>query len=291
MKIWLNNKIVRDKDAGVSIFDRGFLYGDGVFETMRAYNGAVFALDEHLDRLLSSLKILQIKCPYSKTVLIKAIYRLIKLNNLKDTYIRLAITRGAGTIGLAKIECENPTVIIITKPFVPYPAKMYQKGVKVKIVNVRQNENSPLSGIKSASFLNYILARLEAKKAGYDDAILLNSKGKVCEASVSNIFLVKGQQLVTPSLDSGCLPGVTRKIILGLAHQAGFKAKQKTVNVKELYGANEVFLTNSLMELMPVIRVDSKIIGKGIPGSVTKLMSAEYKKYTNHETTRVSGSL
>jgi len=277
MKIWLNNRIVDEKDANISVFDRGFMYGDGVFETMRGAAGVVFKLDEHLDRLYKSFKITAIKIPYSKDFLKKQIYQLLKINKLKDAYIRLTVTRGTGTLGLAKIECENPTVVITAKQFSPYPAWMYKKGIRVKIVKVRQNENSPVSGIKSVSFLNYILARLEAKKVGFDDAIMLNSKGRISEATVSNVFLIKREVLVTPSLKSGILPGITRKVIIKSASQLGIRVKESVVAPKDICNADEAFLTNSMMEVMPVVRVDNKIIGSGRPGALTKKIHEFYR--------------
>lgn len=277
MKIWINNKIVDDRAAKVSVFDRGFLYGDGVFETMRSYSGIVFKADAHLDRLYNSLKVVKIKIPYSKSLLKSQIYKLLKINKLSDAYIRITATRGTGTVGLAKMDCKNPTVVIFVKKFTPYPARMYKNGISVKIVKVRQNENSPVSGVKSISFLNYILARFEAKEAGFDDAIMLNSKGEISECTVSNIFLVKARQLITPSLESGILPGVTRKAILGLASRVGLRAIEKKVTAKELYNADEVFLTNSLMEVMPVVKVDNRLITTGKPGVFTRLLHLEYQ--------------
>ncbi len=278
MKVWINSKIINDKDAKVSVFDRGFLYGDGVFETMRSYSGIVFKADAHLDRLYNSLRAVKIKIPYSKSLLKSRIYKLLKINKLNDAYIRITATRGTGTVGLAKMDCKNPTVVIFVKKFTPYPARMYKNGISVKIVKVRQNENSPVSGIKSISFLNYILARFEAKKDGLDDAIMLNSKSEICESTISNIFLVKGRQLITPSLESGILPGITRKAILGLASRAGLRPREKKVTTKELYSADEVFLTNSLMEVMPVVKVDNRRINTGKPGIFTRLLHLEYER-------------
>ena len=277
MKVWINGKIVSGKDAKVSVFDRGFLYGDGVFETMRSYDGIIFKADEHLDRLYNSLRIIKIKIPYSKLLLERHIYKTLEVNKLNNAYIRVTVTRGTGAVGLAKIDHMKPAVIIIVKNFAPYPTKMYRNGLKVKIVKIRQNENSPISKIKSISFLNYILARFEAKKSGFDDAIMLNSKGMVCESTVSNIFLLKGRQLITPSLESGILPGITRKTILGLASKVGLTAKEKQITAKELYSADEIFLTNSLMEVMPVVNVDNRRIGTGRPGIFTKKLHLAYK--------------
>ncbi len=203
----------------------------------------------------------------------------MKINKLANAYIRITVTRGTGTVGLAKIECENPTVAIIVREFAPYPEKMYKNGIRVKIVKVGQNENSPVSGIKTTSFLNYILARLEAKKAGFDDAIMLNSKGKVSESAVSNIFMIRGRTLITPSLESGVLPGITRDTVLKVSSKAELRTVEKKVNAKELYAADEIFLTSSLMEIMPIVRVGKKTIGAGVPGHLTRSLQLEYKKF------------
>lgn len=278
MKIWLNNRVVDEKNAKVSIFDRGFLYGDGLFETMRSYGGKVFCLDGHLDRLYRAFKVTGIKIPHSKKFLREKIYKLLEINRLDNAYIRITVTRGTGRIGLAKMDCKNPTLAVIVRKFAPYPEKMYKNGICVKIVGVGQNENSPVSGIKTTSFLNYILARLEAKKAGFDDAVMLNSKKEITESTVSNIFLIKGRALVTPPLESGILPGVTRDIVLRLAKKTGLEPVETRVSVKKLRDADEIFLTSSLMEIMPVVRVDNKIIGGGEPGRSTQLLHSEYKR-------------
>ena len=283
MKIWLNGKVVDERNAKVSVFDRGFLYGDGVFETMRSYNGVVFKLDEHLYRLNRSLKITEIKIPYPAAFLKKQVYGLLKVHKINDAYIRITVTRGVGTIGLAKITCKRPTIMIVVNKFVPYPETMYKKGVSLKTVSAAQNENSPASMIKSTSFLNYILARLEAKKGGFDDAIMLNSKKRICESTVSNIFMVKGRDLITPPAEEGVLPGITREVILSLAARLGLKAREKALNLKRLYSADEVFLTNSLMEVMSVSEVDGRFIGSGKPGEFTHKIHLKYKKIVQVE--------
>ncbi|MCX5715860.1 MAG: aminodeoxychorismate lyase [Candidatus Omnitrophica bacterium] len=277
MKVWLNSKIIDANTAKVSIFDRGFLYGDGVFETMRGYGSSVFKIDEHLDRLYGSLKRIGIKIPYSKTLLKKQISRLIKINRLADAYVRVTATRGEGRIGFAAISLKRSTVIIAVNPFTPYPKKMYQKGVSLKITKIRQNENSPLSGIKSTSFLNYILSRMSAKTAGFDDALLLNSEGRIAEAAISNIFMVKGKYLITPPVKDGILPGITRSTILKIAWPIGLKPKQVSILPEQLYSADEVFLTNSLMEVMPVVKINSRKIGSGKPGIFTKMFHSAYR--------------
>jgi branched-chain amino acid aminotransferase len=179
------------------------------------------------------------------------------------------------------VNLKKPTVVIAASPFTPYPKRMYQRGVSLKIAKIRQNENSPLSGMKSASFLDHVLARMAAKRAGFDDALLLNSRGQVTEAAISNVFLVKKRQLITPSLKSGALPGITRAVIMKLAPKAGLKVKEAGVITDQLYNSDELFLTNSLMEVMPVVRVGNRVIGNGAPGIFTKQLHSEYKKLTS----------
>ena len=277
-KVWLNSKLIDIDKAKISIFDRGFLYGDGVFETMRSYAGIVFKLDAHMSRLFKSLKALGIRPPYSKKYLEAVIAKLLKVNNLKSAYIRLAVTRGEGRFGISYKDKFSPNVVIVAKEFEGYPDWMIRQGLRTKAAGIRVNEYSPLSRIKSLNFLNYILARYEAKHDRFDEAILLNTKGYVAEGATSNIFLVKRKALITPSLETGVLPGVTRKVIIDIAKALKIKVKEKLVSRRELLNADELFLTNSLAEVLPVVSIDSKRIGRGSPGSVTKLLHISYQK-------------
>ncbi|NQT06372.1 MAG: branched-chain-amino-acid transaminase [Candidatus Omnitrophica bacterium] len=278
MKIFVNNRIVDEKKASISIFDRGFLYGDGIFETMRSYNGRVLALDRHLDRLYSSAKVIDLKIKLGRESIKKQIYKLIRINGLKDAYIRLAATRGEGRVGLNAVTAKSSSVVIIVKHFTPYPAAFYEKGISLYTSSVRRNAESPLSSIKSLNYLNNILARMDAQKRGADDALLLNTKGFVAESAVSNIFMIKRKGLITPSLNSGILPGVTREIVLSIAKKAGLKAIERKVSPRELKGADEVFLTNTLMEVMPVVKIDKTGIGKRRPGLLTKFIHLLYSR-------------
>ncbi len=281
MKVWINNKVIDSKSAKVSVFDRGFLYGDGVFESARSYGGIVFGLDAHLARLKNSLRIVRIKPTYSDKELKKAIYSLLETNHLGDAYIRVNITRGEGRFAIGQFEEKfTPKVIIFAKPFVPYPKRIYEKGISAKVAAVRVNEHSPVSRIKSLGFLNNILARLEARKAGCDEAILMNTKGHIAEAATSNIFISRGSMLMTPSPASGILPGVTRKVVMGLAKAAGLKPEEGSISYSELTGSEEVFLTNSLFEVLPVVKIDGRKIGSGRVGGKTALLAALYKKLT-----------
>ncbi len=277
MKIYINGKMVDEKKAAVSVFDRGFLYGDGLFETMRSYGGKVLALDRHLDRLYGGAGTLGMTIKPGKGGLKTALLRLLGKNRLKDAYIRIIVTRGKGSIGLAGSRVKGQAVIIITKKFTPYPAVLYKKGVSIRISALRRNEKSPAAGVKSLNYLDSILARMEAQAGGADDALLLNTNGDVAETAVSNIFAVKKKTIITPSIVSGALPGVTRDIVIELAGMAGVEAKARRVRPAELIKAREVFITNSLMEVMPVTKIDGKKVGTGRPGPVTRFLHRLYR--------------
>lgn len=284
IKIWMNGKFVAAEKAKVSIFDRGLLYGDGLFETMRSYAGVIFGLDDHLNRLYNSLRQIKIDIPYTGKYLGSKICDTLKLAGIKSAYIRLTITRGEGLKGLDIGGISRPNVIIAVKPLIDYPDRFYERGVSVLLVkNTRQNEYSPVSGVKSLNYLNCILARLEAQKGGFDEAILINTSGFVAEGASSNIFFVKKGRLVTPSLDSGILPGVTRNVIIEMAKRLGIAVVEKRVTPAELTGAKEIFLTNSLAEVLPVTRLGSKRVGGGKPGEITKLFRVSYQKQVIRE--------
>lgn len=283
MKIWINGRQADQKDAKVSVFDRGFLYGDGLFETMRSYAGVVFRLNRHLSRLFGSFSALKMAPPNNKKYFKEAVLKLLRTNGLKSAYIRIAVTRGEGGFGIGYKDDFSPTVVIVAKEFRGYPEWMHKRGISAKVVDVRQNEYSPLSGVKSMNYLNYILARFRAKEDGCDEAILMNTKGDVTEGATSNIFFVKNDALITPFLDSGILPGVTRETILEIARRLKLKVSERRVSPSELTGADEIFLTNSLAEVLPVTRIGPRRVGRGIPGDLTKLLSISYQKQVIRE--------
>lgn len=285
-KAWINGRFMDIAKAKVSIFDRGFLYGDGIFETMRSYAGIIFRLDAHVDRLFRSLEVMRMKSPYNKRDLKDIIYKALYINKLKSAYIRLTMTRGEGRFGIHFKDIFIPNVVIIIKEFGEYPGWMYSCGISAKVSDMRQDECSPLSVIKSLNYLGYILARLYAKEAGYEEAILKNTKGHIAEAATSNIFLVKKETLITPSLASGVLAGVTRGVVIEIAKTLRVKVREKPVTRKELLNADEAFLTNSLVEVLPVRSIDHKRIGSGRPGDVTKLLHISYQKQVIRETLR-----
>ncbi len=276
-KIWINGKLVSPDKAKISVFDRGFMYGDGLFETMRSYAGRVFKFDRHLDRLFRSLDVIKMDHDYSKKYLYDAVYKTLKANRLSSAYIKLAITRGEGRFGISHKDKFRPNVVITAKDFEGYPDWMFDAGLNACITGL-QNEGSVISGIKTLNYLPYILARFDAKDMGFDEAILTNTKGYVTEAATSNIFIVKNGILITPSLKSGILQGITRGVVIEIAKGLKISVKEKLVSRRELLGADEIFLTNSLAEVLPVTKVDSKCIGRGQVGDITKLLRISYQK-------------
>jgi branched-chain amino acid aminotransferase len=284
-KVFINGKLLDESRAKISIFDRSFLYGDAAFETMRSYAGVVFKLDEHIARLLKALKALKIKHSYTKDRLKGIVQKALNANGLKSAYVRLVITRGEGRFGIGHKDVFTPNVVVVAKNFEGYPDWMLSKGVSAKIIGVA-NEYSALSGMKTANYLNYILARLDAQDLGFDEAILTNTKGHITEGATSNIFLVRSGRLITPSIGSGVLPGVTRAVVIDIARKLKISVKERAVLRDELSGADETFLTNSLAEILPVTRVDSKNIADGKIGRITKLLHISYQKQVIREVIR-----
>lgn len=284
-KILINGKLVSRDKAKISIFDRSFLYGDAVFETMRGYAGMVFELDAHLARLLKSLKVLKIRHGYTKDHLKEAVYKTLNANKLKSAYVRLVITRGEGRFGIGYKDTFAPNLIIFAKDFEGYPGWMFQKGVSARIIGV-QNEYSILSNIKSSNYLNFILARFDAQGMGSNEAILTNTKGNITEGATSNIFIVRSRSIITPSINSGVLPGITRSVIIGIARKLRLPVREKAVSRRELLGADEVFLANSLAEVLPVTKINGKRVGEGTVGPVTKLLHISYQKQVIREVMR-----
>lgn len=290
--VWLNGSIIPSKDASVSIIDRGFLYGDGIFETMRSYGGRIFRLDEHLGRLFHSADTIELLIPYSLDQLREAACKTIEINGVFDGYLRLAVSRGEGRPSLDPTDCGAPTVVILAKDFIPYPSGRYKTGLKAVVSSVRRNEFSPISRIKSMNYLPNILAKLEAKARKVEEAVMLNTRSHVACATVGNIFLVKNGSLLTPSLDSGILPGITRSAILELAPSLGVEVVEKLISTSELMASDEAFLTNSLMEVMGLVEVDGALIGRGKPDPITLELHRAYRELVKAEigSTKVRGA-
>jgi branched-chain amino acid aminotransferase group I len=264
--IYLNGALVPRDRATISPFDHGFLYGYGLFETMRAYSGYIFRLEQHLRRLANAAAILGL--PLGTIDLEEACYATLRANKLGDARIRLAISIGEGESTPDPPTLPDPTIFIVATGYVPPPPERYMNGFKAVVSSIRQNSLSPLSHLKSANYLNHVLARKEARAAGADEALLLNERDLLCEGSTSNVFLVKEDELVTPGEESGCLPGITRQTVIEIASALSITIVQKEVRLEEFLQADEAFITNSLLELMPLSEVDGKPLGGGAGVSV-----------------------
>ena len=282
MKIYIDGKWFGERDAKVSVFDHGLLYGDGVFEGIRAYNGRVFKLREHIDRLFCSAKAILLKIPISHAAMMKAVVDTCRANRLRDGYIRLVVTRGPGTLGLNPNRCKEPCVIIIAGRIQLYPTEYYTKGMEIVTVPTTRNLHSALNpAIKSLNYLNNILAKIEANQAGCEEAVMLNAEGFVAECTGDNLFIVKAGQLFTPPLSAGALYGITRATVIGLAQAAGYQVFEPNLTRYDLFNADECFLTGTGAEMVPVVKIDGRVIGNGRPGRVTKKLVKSYHALTN----------
>jgi len=281
MKIYLDGKFVDQRDAKISVFDHGLLYGDGIFEGIRAYNGRVFKLKEHIDRLFYSAKGILLDLPISHAELMAATVETCRKNKIRDGYIRLLVTRGVGTLGLNPNRCKNPSVIIIADKIQLYPPELYQQGLAIVTVPTIRNLHSALNpAIKSLNYLNNILAKIEANNAGCEEAIMLNAEGFVSECTGDNIFIVKENHLFTPPLSAGALYGITRRVVMELAAESGLKVSEPNLTRYDLFNAEECFLTGTGAELIPVVKIDGRVIGTGKPGAVTRKLVAQYRALT-----------
>ncbi|MFH0739247.1 MAG: branched-chain-amino-acid transaminase [Candidatus Omnitrophota bacterium] len=288
MKIYINGKFYEKNEAKISVFDHGLLYGDGVFEGIRSYNRLVFKLKEHIDRLFESAHTLMIKIPLSKEQLIKAVVSTLKANDLKDAYIRLIVTRGEGDLGLDPRKCNgNATIIIITDRIALYPEKFYKQGLAlISVPTIRNLPEALNPQIKSLNYLNNILAKIEALNCGYDEAIMLDSLGYVAECTGDNIFIVKNNHLYTPPQCMGTLRGITRDTVLEIARKSKISVHEHVLTRHEVYISDECFLTGTAAEIVPVVKVDGRIIGNGKPGKLTLDLTKKFKECTKKEGTK-----
>lgn len=282
--VYLNGDLVPGSQARLSPFNYGFLLGYGAFETMRSYGGTIFRLDRHLARLHLTAEMLGISDKLSTFDLEKACHDVIRANKLTEARVRLTVTAGEGDIVPNLDTCSNVTVFVVARKLVPRPPESYERGYKAILSSHRRNSHSPLSKLKSTSYLENLLARQEARTAGVDDVILLNERGFLAEGGVSNIFLMSCQMLITPSIESGVLPGITREAVLELAKSMGIMTVDKQVELGELLTAAEAFLTSSTIEVMPLTRLDNKPIGSGKPGPVTLKLMSSYRELVARET-------
>ena len=278
LQIYINGKFYDKENAKISVYDHGLLYGDGVFEGMRAYSGVVFRLAEHLDRLYESARAIQLTIPMTSLALGEAVNATLGKNTLQDAYIRLVVTRGSGALGLDPNKTSDPQVIIIADSISLYPQEFYEKGLPIITASTIRNHPAALSPrIKSLNYLNNIMAKMEGLQAGCVEALMLNHKGEVAECTGDNIFIVKHGVLLTPPKDAGILEGITRNAVIELAKIASIPVEETPLTRHDVYVADECFLTGSAAEVIPVVKIDSRMIGDGQVGSVTKQLLAAFK--------------
>jgi branched-chain amino acid aminotransferase len=281
LQIYIAGKLYDKENAKISVYDHGLLYGDGVFEGMRSYSGKVFRLTEHLDRLWDSAKAIWLTIPMTKEEMAKAVYDTLKVNGIEDGYIRLVVTRGAGSLGLDPNRTSDPQVIIITDHIALYPREYYDKGLELVTASTMRNHPAALSPrIKSLNYLNNILAKIEGLKAGCVEALMLNHKGEVAECTGDNIFLITNGELLTPPIDAGILEGITRNAVIDIAREAGMATREISLTRYDVYVADECFLTGSAAEVIPVVKVDNRVIGAGVPGPITQDLIRRFHELT-----------
>jgi branched-chain amino acid aminotransferase len=283
MKVFIDGKYYDERAAKISVFDHGLLYGDGVFEGIRAYHGRVFKLREHIDRLFYSAKAILLEIPMSHAQIMRAVVEACRINKIHDGYIRLVVTRGVGTLGLNPNRCKNPSVIIIADKIQLYPPALYQKGMEIVTVPTVRSLHSALNpAIKSLNYLNNILAKIEANHAGCEEAVMLNAEGYVAECTGDNLFIVKNGRLLTPPLSAGALYGITRGVVMELAEEEGLAVSEPNLTRYDLFNADECFLTGTGAEIVPVVKIDGRVVGTGKPGPITHRLVTEYHALTKN---------
>ncbi|PTD94410.1 branched-chain amino acid aminotransferase [archaeon SCG-AAA382B04] len=286
-EIYINGDFKKEENAKISVYDHGLLYGDGVFEGIRAYEGKIFKLKQHIDRLFDSAKSIDLKLSLSKEEVIEAIKKTLRKNNLQNAYIRPIITRGKGDLGLDPNQCDEPNFIIIVQEWDSLYGDLSNKGLEAVTVGIRRNSPAALPpNIKSLNYLNNILGKIEANYKGGDEAIFLDKDGKVSEGSGDNIFLIKDGLIKTPPTVNN-LKGITRKTAIKMAREQGIKVKEKDIGITELYTADEVFVTGTAAEIAPIVKIDGRKIGSGEPGQKTKELMEEFKRITGETGTEI----
>lgn len=288
MKVYINGKYYDENDAKVSVFDHGFMYGDGIFEGIRLYNKNVFRLPMHMDRLFRSAKAIMLDLPWTKQEIADAVCDACRTNNLTDGYIRLIISRGKGKLGLSPFTCSDPQLIIIADQIQLYPNETYEKGLKAITVPTRRNSHAALPPmVKSLNYLNNILAKIEAYKLGYQECLLLNNEGYVAECSGDNVFIVFEDKLITPPVSCGSLGGMTRRAVLDVAKRLGIEAVEKPLARFDVWTADECFLTGTAAKLIPLVELDGRSIGDGKPGPITKKLLQGFNEIAPVEGTKI----
>ena len=279
MKVYINGKYYDKDDAKVSVFDHGFLYGDGIFEGIRLYNKNVFKLPKHIDRLFRSARAIMLDMPWSKQEIMDAVCDACRVNNLTDGYIRLVVSRGKGALGLSPRSCSDPQLIIIADQIQLYPEELYQNGLKAITVPTRRNSHAALPPmVKSLNYLNNILAKIEAQNLGYQECLLLNNEGYVAECSGDNVFIAFEGKLITPPVSAGSLGGMTRQTVIELAKKLGYELIEKPLTRFDVWTADECFLTGTAAKLIPLVELDGRKIGTGKPGEMTNNLIAAFNE-------------
>jgi len=277
--IYINGEYYPKSQAKVSVYDHGLLYGDGVFEGIRAYNGIVFKLKEHIDRLYRSANVIMLNIPLTKEEMINAVLETLRKNNLRDAYIRLVVTRGVGDLGLDPRKCPKPTVIIITDVIKLHSIEAKKKGIKAIITWVKRDPVDATSHeVKSLNYLNSILGKIEANIAGFDEAICLDKNGHISEGVAENIFIVKNEKVITPPTSTGALVGITRNVVMKIASNLGYTVVEANITPTDLFTADEAFFTGTAAEIVPIVEVNRRIIGDGKPGPITQRLMQEFER-------------
>src|SRR5881275_2913313 len=289
-KIYIDGKFYSEANAKISVFDHGLLYGDGIFEGIRFYNGRVFRLEEHLHRLWDSARSICLEIPMTMRNMTEAVLETIRQNHLRDGYIRLLVTRGIGNLGLNPMQCKSPSVIIIVAAIALYHENLYRKGLTIVTCATRRCNPGALNpAVKSLNYLNNVMARLEANLADADEALMLNDQGNVAECTADNVFVIKRGQIVTPPVTAGALRGITRSVAFEIAEELGFKTLKADITRHDIYAADECFLTGTAAEIVPVVKADGRVIGNGKPGPITTRMIARFRELTGETGTPIFG--
>jgi branched-chain amino acid aminotransferase len=287
-KIYIDGKFYSEVDAKISVFDHGLLYGDGIFEGIRFYNGRVFRLEEHLHRLWDSARSICLEIPMTMREMSDAVLETIRQNHLRDGYIRLLVTRGIGNLGLNPTQCKSPSVIIIAATIALYHEDFYRKGLTIVTCATRRSNPAALNpAVKSLNYLNNVMARIEANLAGADEALMLNDAGNVAECTADNVFVVKHGQIFTPPVTAGALRGITRSVVFEIAAEFGIKVQETDITRHDVFVADECFLTGTAAEIVPVVKADGRLIGSGKPGPITVRVIARFREMTRETGTPI----